>query len=49
LCVIFQGNCYYNVHLQLLIQYICSYPPYVEVISSSAIQGCAMPWWHGPA
>jgi len=34
---------------QLLIQYICGYPLYLEVISSvqSTIQKCTMLWWQG--
>jgi hypothetical protein len=27
---------------RLLIQYICTYPPYLEAISSSATRGCAI-------
>jgi hypothetical protein len=32
---------------RLLIQYIRSYPPYLEDFPPSATWGCAMPWWQG--
>ena len=31
-----------------LIQCICSYPPYMEVVPPSATWGRAMTWWQGP-
>ena len=33
---------------RLLIQYIRSYPPYLEAVPSSATWKRAMPWWQGP-
>ena len=33
---------------RLLIQYIRSYPPYLEAVPPSATWGRAMPWWQGP-
>ena len=33
---------------RLLIQYIRTYPPYLEAVPPSANWGCAMPWWQGP-
>jgi hypothetical protein len=33
---------------RLLIQYILSYPPYLEAVPPSATWGLAMPWWQGP-
>jgi hypothetical protein len=32
---------------QLLIQYICSYPSYLEAVSPSTTWGRAMSWWQG--
>jgi hypothetical protein len=34
--------------LRLLIEYIGSYPPYLEAVPPSAAWGRDMPWWHGP-
>jgi hypothetical protein len=33
---------------RLLIQFIRSYPPYLEAVPPSATWGCAMPWRQGP-
>jgi hypothetical protein len=33
---------------RLLIQYIRSYPPYLQAVPPSATWGRAMPWWQGP-
>ena len=34
--------------LRLLIQYIRSYPPYLEAVPPSATWGRSMLWWQGP-
>jgi hypothetical protein len=31
--------------LQLLIQYVQSYPPHLESVPPTATWGCTMPWW----